>query len=61
MTLKDIGREGMDSIQLAQSSEVETLGSIRAGEYKQLRNYNNLKVGLLCGVIGRIVSECVCR
>jgi hypothetical protein len=36
---------------------VETLGSIRTGEYKQLRNYKNLKVGLLCGVIGRIVSE----
>ena len=51
----------MDSIQLARSSEVETLGSIKAGEYKQLRNYNNLKVGLLCGVIGRIVSVCIYR
>lgn len=40
---------------------METLGSIKAGEYKQLRNYNNLKVGLLYGVIGRIVSVCICR
>jgi len=31
MTLKDIGHKVMDSIQLAQSSEVETLGSIKAG------------------------------
>jgi hypothetical protein len=61
MTLKDIGHEGMDSIQLAQSSEVETLGSIKVGEYEQLRNYNNLKVGLLCGVIGRVVSVYICR
>jgi hypothetical protein len=61
MTRKDIGHEGMDSIQLAQNSKVENLGSVKAGEYKQLRNYNNLQVDLLCGVIGRIVSVCICR
>jgi hypothetical protein len=56
MTLKDTGHEGMDAIQLARKCEVETLGSIKAWEYNQLR-----KVGLLCGVIGRIVSVFVCR
>jgi hypothetical protein len=61
MTLKDMGHEVMDTIQLAQNIEVETLGSIKAWECNQLRNYYNLKVDLLCGVSGRIVTVCISR
>ena len=51
----------MDSVQLAWSSEVETLGSVKGGEYNQLKNYYNLKTSMLRGVNGRIVSACICR